>query len=316
MMGSELIRSLDIPEGSTLNTGEYTLFIKSAYTLMTRYPQYFTGGEDINSLELAHIIPSVSETVVAIYVGINDAVCNKALVSPFLVRHAHNNVFVLDPGVFSGGDDVPDGTADAREILNEFEPPNESWNPDWTYVMIEDPSRTSDSLWHEKGYIDMIAAKFEDFTMLSDHKASRICVFIDEKAFQHPVNATREYLKDARKRGDSTANEYEIPSGLEGEVDGLVPVVLHTGEKLYVAMHDFSPCAHAWSNLHPANDEYAVVNENSAVPLDLIISKPPVKPEYGSGLIPARGSADMTTDWFYRGEKVVRKPLMQGMIKG
>ena len=315
-MSDEPTRKINVPEASSLSEDEYKEFLLEAYSLMVKLPQYFASVEGIDSIELAHMIPKVPETVIALYVGINDAVCNKALVAPFLVRHAHKNVFVFNPHVYCGGEDVPGGTVDARELVSGFEPPNSSWNPEWTYVMIEDLSRSFKSLWREKGYIDMIAAKYEDFTMLSDHKASRVCVFIDEKAFQHPVNAAREYLKDARKRGDSTANEYEIPDGLEGEVDGLVPVVLHTGEKLYVAMPDFSSCEHAWSNLHPANEEFAVVNENSAVPLDLIISKPPVKPEYGAVLIPARGSADMTTDWFYRAEKVVRKPLMQGMIKG
>jgi len=310
------LRDITVPDKSRLSVKDYEQFLRDACSLISRYPQYLSEAEGIDSLELAHTVPSVPETVIALFVGINDAVCNKALVTPFLVRHAHKNVFVFDPVVYSGGADVPDGTVDACETLNAFEPPNETWNPNWTYVMLDDDERTYENLWNEKGYIDMIAAKFEDFTMLSDPEKSRICFFIDEKAFAHPVNRARTYLDEARKRGEASAGEFIIPEGLEGEVDGLVPVELHRGEKLYVATTDFSPCAHAWSNIHPANREYAVINENSAVPLDLVIAKPRAKQEYSRGLIPAGGSADMTTDWFYRGKDIVRKPLLEGTVKG
>ena len=309
-------RNITVPGKSRLSVKDYEDFLQEASTLISRYPQYLSEAEGTGSLELAHIIPSVPETVIVLFVGINDAVCNKALVAPFLVRHAHKNVFVFDPDIYSGGEDVPDGTADAYETLNAFEPPNKTWNPDWTYVMLDGDQRTYESLWNEKGYIDMIAAKFEDFTMLSDPEKSRVCFFIDEKAFAHPVNRARTYLGEARKRGEASAKEFIIPEGLEGEADGLVPVELHRGEKLYVATPDFSPCPHAWSNIHPANREYAVVNENSAVPLDLVIAKPKVKPEYDKCLIPAGGSADMTTDWFYRGKNIVRKPLLKGAVRG
>ena len=182
--------------------------------------------------------------------------------------------------------------------------------------MIEDPVKTFECLWAETGYIDMIPAKFEDFTMLSDTDKSRLCTFIDPKAFEHPVNKSRPYLNTARDRGQKIAGEFEIPNGLKGEAENLVPVVLNKGEKLYVARPDFGPCAHCWSNIHPGNTELAVVNENSAVPLDLVIAKPPVDKKYAKGLIPAKGSADMTTDWFYRGQKIVRSPLLQGLFKG
>lgn len=315
-MNNTLLRDITLPKDVSLTKSDYIAFLQTAFSLMMQFPVYIAYGEDINSLELAHIIPPVPETVIAIYVGINDAICNKALVAPFLVRHAHKNVFVFDPNDFSGGTSVPPGTIDARTIINGFEPPNATWQPEWTYVMIEDPARTPQSLWHERGYIDMIPAKFEDFTMLSDLEKSRICFFVDPKAFEHPVNSARGYLKEARKRGEEHAHEYTIPKGLEGETDGLAPVILNRGEKLYIATPDFSPCAHAWSNMHPSNENYAVVNENSAVPLDLVVTKPPVNPKYGKGLIPARGSADMTTDWFYRGKQVVRKPLLEGLVKG
>ena len=316
MMEGKPARDLIVPEGSSYTVEDYRQFLIEAYNLFADIPLYFADSEGIDSLELAHLIPDIPETVIAIYVGINDAVCNKGLVAPFLVRHAHNNVFVFDPEVYSGAGDVPEGTADAKELLGGFEPPNKSWNTDWTYVMISNPSRSYKSLWGEKGYIDMISAKYEDFTMLSDHTKSRICFFIDEKAFNHPVNSKRSYLKAARKRGDAVAGEFEIPEGLEGETDGLAPVVLFKGEKLYVATPDFSPCAHAWSNIHPANEEYSVVNENSAVALELVNAKPAVKGEYSGRIIPAHGSADLTTDWFYRGRQIIRKPLLEGEIKG
>jgi hypothetical protein len=162
----------------------------------------------------------------------------------------------------------------------------------------------------------MIPAKFEDFTMVSDHTKSKVCTFIDPKAFSHPVNKSRTYLKAARKRGEKMAGDFTIPKQLKGETDGLVPVMLNQGEKLYVATTDFGPCAHAWSNIHPDNTELAVVNENSAVPLDLVIAKPLVNPKYAQVLAPSKGSADMTTDWFYRGTKIVRQPLLQGLFKG
>jgi hypothetical protein len=180
--------------------------------------------------------------------------------------------------------------------------------------MIADPKRTFQSLWQEKGYIDMIPAKFEDFTVLTD--SSKICTFIDPEAFNHPVNAERDYLNAARDRGQKMVSEFIIPAAIEGETQGLAPVVLNKNEKLYVARADFGPCAHCWSNIHPDNESYAVVNENSAVPLDLVIAKPAVDPKYGENLIPAKGSADMTTDWFYRGQKVVREALLQGLFKG
>jgi hypothetical protein len=283
---------------------------------MARLPQYFTPDEDINVLELAHLIPEVPETVLAIYVGINDAVCNKGLVTPFLVRHGHNNVFAFDPQVYPGGAAVPTGTIDAKKVLSGFESPNSTWNSNWTYVMIQDATRKVETLWKEKGYIDMIPAKFEDFTMLSDHAKTKVCTYIDPKAFEHPVNKSRPYLKAACDRGQKWVDAFTVPKALEGETKDLVPVVLNRGEKLYVATTDFGPCAHAWSNIHPDNTELAVINENSAVPLDLVIAKPSVNLKYAQGLIPPKGSADMTTDWFYRGAKIMRQPLLQGLFKG
>jgi len=311
-----LRRKINVFDRCSLNAKEYQEFLAKAFGLIAQAPQYLTPDDDINVLELAHLIPEIPETVLAVYVGINDAVCNKGLVTPFLVRHGHNNVFVFDSQIYSGEDNVPNGTIDAKKILSGFEAPNATWNNNWTYVMISDPARTFQSLWQENGYIDMIPAKFEDFTMVSDHAKSKVCTFIDPKAFEHPVNKSRPYLKAARNRGQKMADQFTVPKGLEGETSGLVPVVLDKGEKLYVATTDFGPCAHAWSNIHSGSTELAVVNENSAIPLDLVIAKPPINPKYAKGLIPPKGSADMTTDWFYRGTKIVRQPLLQGLFKG
>lgn len=63
-------------------------------------------------------------------------------------------------------------------------------------------------------------------------------------------------------------------------------------------------------------EEYAVINENSAVPLDLVLRKPPVRPGYSGKLKPPRGSADMTTDWFRQGRGVHRHQILQGAVKG
>ena len=315
-MKVELKQDLRIPPGSAVSRQQYVDFLINAYNLMKEIPSYLAPEEDINCLELAHLIPSVQETVLAIYLGINDAVCNKGLVSPLLPRHGHNNVFVFDPQVYPGGEDVPAGTADVRKILAGFEPPNESWNRSWTYVMIQDPSRSFESLWAEKGYIDTIAAKFEDFTMLTDSSKSRLCIFIDANAFEHPANKSRDYLKAARDRGQKHASEFHIPDAISDEFNGLAPVMLERGEKLYVATNDFGPCAHGWNNIHKDNIELAVVNENSAVPLDLVTAKPPVHPKYAKSLLPAKGSADMTTDWFYRGLSISRLPLLTGSFRG
>ena len=315
-MSTEHSRKIIIPEKSTLTERDYRDFLGVAYRLMSATPNYFAPDEGEECVELSHIIPTVPETIIAIYVGINDAVCNKGLVTKFLVRHGHSNIFAFDPQVYNGRDDAPSGTVDVRDKLNGFEPPNETWDYGWTYVMIDDPGRTPQSLWAERGYIDMVAAKFEDFTPLTDERESSVCIFIDPKAFEHPVNRGREYLAEARSRGERKYKEFVIPTGLEGEEEGLVPVILRRGEKLYVATPDFSPCAHSWSNIHPENRTLAVVNENSAVPLDLIIAKPPVNPKYARQLIPARGSADMTTDTFFRGKQVFRQPLLQGKVRG
>ena len=114
-----------------------------------------------------------------------------------------------------------------------------------TYGMVEDPARTFQSLWQEKGYIDMIPAKFEDFTLMTDHTKSKLCTFISPKAFEHPVNQSRPYLKTARVRGQKMADQFGMPKKIKDEFDGLVPVVLHQGEKLYVATTDSGPLC-AW----------------------------------------------------------------------
>ena len=304
-----------IPNSSTLTKDNYLEFLNNSFKLLSQFPQYLSNSESTEVLELAHLFPRVPETLLTIYIGINDAVCNKGLVTPFLPRHAHNNVFAFDPNIYSGQKDVPQGTIDAKAVINGFVPPNESWSKEWTYVMIAG-KRTFDSLWNEKGYIDMIPAKFEDFTMVSDHKISSVCTFIDPMVFEHPVNKNRQYLKAARNRGENMATDFSIPKLLKGETNKLVPVILNQGEKLYVARPDFQPCDHCWSNIHPNNNGYAVVNENSAVPLNLVIAKPPVDEKFRKSLIPPAGSADNTTDWFFRGKELFRTPIKAGHIGG
>jgi len=312
----EIKRQMDIIARSVCCGDDYMRFLTESFKLIDSTGTYLAPAEDINSLELAHLIPEVAETMLAIYIGINDAVCNKGLVTELLPQHGHNNVFVFDPQIYAGGQDVPAGTIDARAVLAGFEPPNNTWNADWTYVMIADPSRSFASLWKEKGYIDTIPAKFEDFTFMSDHNQTKACVFISQKAFAHPVNAARDYLKAARDRGQKMASQFVIPAKISDEFTGLVPVVLNRGEKLYVATSDMSPCAHGWTNIHPDNIMPAVINENSAVPMDLVINKPPVNAKYAAALKPPMGSADMTTDWFKRGSMIWRKPVLQGAFKG
>lgn len=315
-MPPTLTRTVIVPEGSTMTTDDYTSFLLESYELLRRHPIYFTPDEGPDVLELAHLLPHVPETLLTIYLSINDAVCNKGLIGKILLNHAHNNVFVFDPDIWPGGNDVPSGTVDVKTIIHTFEPPNDSWNTAWTYVMAHDPTRTPHSLFTEKGYIDMIPAKFEDFTMMSDHNKSKLCIWIDPAAFEHDVNASRDYLKAARDRGQKHAGEFSFPQAMAGENKGLDPVILQQGEKLYVARPDFGACAHCWSSIHPDTQEMAVVNENSAVPLNLVIEKPPVPDKYAKNLVPPRGSADFTTDWFLRGNQAVRTPVLAGQIKG
>jgi hypothetical protein len=316
MCRNKIERDIEIIERSVCDKAAYENFLKESFARIDSCPLYLAESEDINTLELAHLIPEVEETMLAIYLGINDAVCNKGLVTPLLPQHGHNNVFVFDPQVFAGNADVPGGTIDARAVLEGFEPPNSTWNPDWTYVMISDRTRSFSDLWKENGYIDTIPAKFEDFTFISDHNQSKACIFISEKAFDHPVNLARDYLTAARRRGEKTADQFTIPKKINDEFESLVPVVLHQGEKLYVATTDMSPCAHGWTSIHPDNRHIALINENSAVPMDLVINKPPVNAKYAANLKPPMGSADMTTDWFKRGSMIWRKPVLQGKFKG
>jgi hypothetical protein len=309
-------RTINVPPGSGLDEQAYRAFLVQARDVLVRYPQYFAASEDINTLELAHLIPHVPETIIAIYTGINDAVCNKGIVSPFLIRHAHHPVLAFDPEVWPGGAAVPSGTIDVRDVLADFEPPNATWPREWTYVMIIEDARPMEAVWRERGYIDLLPAKLEDFTLLNDARLSRVCVFVDAAVFDHPVNRARAYLKAARNRGQQMASDFAIPAGLEGEMRGLEPLVLYQGEKLYIAKPGGGAAAHGWSNLHPDNQEWAVMNENSAVPLDLIIKRPVVSAGSIPHRAPVTGSADRTTDWFFRGKLVSRAPLLQGAIKG
>jgi len=309
-------REIIPPPLSALKPAQYRKFLSAARNAIAKFPQYLTSGEDEGDLELAHLVPDVPATLLAVYTGINDAVCNKCLVSPFLARHGHHNIYAFDPVLWQGGDSAPAGTVDARRAIHDFQPPNTSWPESWTYVMIADDAPTPADIWNTAGYIDTISAKFEDFTMLSDPDETPLCAFVDRAVFAHPVNLSRPYLDAARDRGQRMAAEFAVPAGLEGETDGLEPVVLRQGEKLYIARTDFKAAEHCWSNMHPSVTRPAVVNENSAVPLDLFMRKPPANPKYAVALTPVTGSADMTTDCFLRGARVSRVPILQGKIKG
>ncbi len=152
--------------------------------------------------------------------------------------------------------------------------------------------------------------------MLTDSRQSKACIFVESDCFKHPVNSARGYLKKVRDRGAAMFGEFIISELLTGEFDGLEPVVLERGEKLYVATTDFSPCYHGWVNNHPDNRTPAVINENSAVPLNLVSARPPAQIRYAEHLIPPKGSVDMTPDRYFRGCRVTRKPLLAGLVKG
>lgn len=308
------MRKLVIPLGSTLSEKQYRQFLKHAYSIMWERG-CISSSEDEDALELVHLIPSVPETILALHIGINDSVCTKSIVSPFLPRHAHHTIFAFDPNRYSGGNSVPAGTQDIKTALRGFEPPAAEWSPGWTYVYITDPSRTPRSLWSEGGYIDLIPGKHEDFQLATNPARHPICFFVDKRALEHPVNRQRAYLKDAIRRAERQRTRFEIPRGLEKSIEGLVPVVLEQGERLYIASTDHMPCAHAWSAVPAARDDsLALVYESSAVPAELLYNRPARQKKYAPKLSPPRGSSDMTTDVFF--DKVNRKPLLQGAISG
>jgi len=115
MQRNEITRKVELIERSDCIEKDYVDFLKDAFDLLDCSQTYLAPSEDINSLELAHLIPEVKETMLAIYIGINDAVCNKGLVTGLLPQHGHNNVFVFDPQIYAGGTYVPSGTIDAKQ---------------------------------------------------------------------------------------------------------------------------------------------------------------------------------------------------------
>ena len=137
-METTIERTVQCPSGTCLTVADYERFLHEAFALMQRHPQYMAPSEDINCIELAHLLPPVRETVIAIYLGINDAACNKGLVSPFLIRHGHNNVFTFAQTSMREARMCLPARWTPRRSYPGFEPPNETWNPDWTYVMISD----------------------------------------------------------------------------------------------------------------------------------------------------------------------------------
>ena len=59
----KLKRKISIPNGSAMKAKQYEGFVYKAYDLLSGESLYFAaGGEDVNSLELAHLIPEAEET--------------------------------------------------------------------------------------------------------------------------------------------------------------------------------------------------------------------------------------------------------------
>ena len=308
------MRKIDVPVGSTVSEKLYRKFLKRTYSMMREHG-CIGPKENEDALELAHLIPSVPETVLAIHIGINDSVCTKSLVSRFLPRHAHHTIFAFDPERFSGRGSVPAGMQDIRVVLKGFEPPNKSWSPEWTYVYITDTDRTPQSLWKERGYIDLIPGKHEDFQLATDNVKIPVCFFVDKRALEHPVNQQRTYLKRALRDGERQRDDFKAPFGLEDSVVGLVPVILKRGERLYIASTNHIPCDHAWTALrHNDRETLPLVYESSAVPTELIYNRPARHVRYAARLSPPCGSSDLTTDIFFN--DVYRRPILRGSIKG
>ncbi len=63
-----LKRKINVFDRCSLNAKDYQEFLAKAFGLMAQVPQYLTPDDDINVLELAHLIPEIPEKVLAIYV--------------------------------------------------------------------------------------------------------------------------------------------------------------------------------------------------------------------------------------------------------
>ena len=62
-----LNRIINIPQRSSMQEQQYKDFLVDSFDLILQTGQYIAPDENINDLELAHLIPAVSETVLAIY---------------------------------------------------------------------------------------------------------------------------------------------------------------------------------------------------------------------------------------------------------
>lgn len=62
----EIKRQINVFDRSSCTETEYRDFLTTSYNLMSECVNYMAPDEDINSLELTHLIPEVPETVLAI----------------------------------------------------------------------------------------------------------------------------------------------------------------------------------------------------------------------------------------------------------
>ena len=79
--GLQHTREITIPVDSRMTVDQYRTFLVDAHKTMSTFG-VFAPSEGVNTLELAHLVPSIPESSLAIFVGINDAICRKVLLPP------------------------------------------------------------------------------------------------------------------------------------------------------------------------------------------------------------------------------------------
>ena len=67
---NQINRKIKVPTASDISQQKYFDYLQESYRLMSHHKQYFPVTEDINSLELAYLIPEVPGTMLAIFVRI------------------------------------------------------------------------------------------------------------------------------------------------------------------------------------------------------------------------------------------------------
>lgn len=284
-------RRITIPVESTLTAGAYERFLVASAKAMQA-----TGlmplSQGIKELELAHLIPRYADSVLAAYVWRNTPWAEKLLRAEALVVHSHNNVLVLEKGA-----KIPEGCVDARKMINGFRPPTKEWKNEWIYAIILEGTPLKE-LFKTPGFIDIIPAKTEQFTMLSETGA-RVLLWVAESTLDNRANDNKSILK-ARRRGEVLTNRSCASPTLEGKED-LVPVVLLRGERLTIPPGSL----HGWEEIDGAPG--IVMEISMAAPI-------PGKPKSSGLLVP--GSADLTTDVFVLHKLVFREPLLESIERG